>query len=278
MTGAGLVLRGRPVGRAGGPLLMGVLNASPESFSDPGRRTLAEQLGRARAMCEAGAAILDIGGESARTDQPALDAASERARVEPLVRAVKQELGVLVSVDTYKPEVAAAALDAGADVVNDISGLRDPRLADLCAAAGAGLVLVHNPGVPKVRALSPGRYADVAEDVLGGLRERMALARAAGLGPEQLLLDPGPDLAKTPAQTVAVLRRLDAVAALGPPVLLAVSRKDFIGALRSRTPVARAAGTLAAIEDGVARGAAVLRVHDVPAVAAFLRARGVPLG
>jgi dihydropteroate synthase len=274
MRASELAVRGRTVALGGRPLVMGVLNASPESFSDPGERTVADQLARARAMVRAGASILDVGGESARTDQPALDPEEEIARVVPLVTALRRELDVLVSVDTYKAPVAEAVLAAGADVVNDISGLRDPGLAELCARAGAGLVVAHNPGVPKVRALSPAAYGDVVAEVLAFLRERLAVARELGVAPASLVVDPGPDLHKTPAQTVEVLRALDRVVALGHPVLLAVSRKDFVGTITGRAPAARGPGTLAAIDDGVRRGAAILRVHDVAATAAFLAARG----
>ena len=155
-----------------------------------------------------------------------------------------------MSVDTYKPAVAEAAIAAGAVLVNDVSGLRDPALADLCARTGAGLVIMHTRVAPKGTLLDPGHYDDVVADVTGFLHERMAVAIARGVDPEQLLLDPGPDFAKTPAQTVAVLRRLDDVLALGRPILLAISNKDFVGALTGRPPRERLAGTLAAVAHG----------------------------
>ena len=274
-----LRLRGRLLELGGRPLLMGIVNATPDSFSDAGDHpTLDARVARARALLAAGADLIDVGGESARGDTPAVGVSEEIARVVPLVRRLAGELGAVVSVDTYKPEVAAAAIDAGAALINDVSGLRDVALADLCAATGAGLVLMHTRAAPKATLLDPGRYDDVVADVAGFLHERMRVAVRRGVDPEQLLLDPGPDFAKTPAQTVAVLRGLDAVHALGRPVLLAISNKDFVGALTGRAPRERLAGTLAALAHGVDAGAQVLRVHDVAAAADFLRVRAALRG
>jgi dihydropteroate synthase len=201
----------------------------------------------------------------------------EIARVVPVVEGLVAE-GALVSVDSHKPAVAAAAVAAGAVIVNDVSGLADPALAEVCAASGAALVIMHTRVAPKGTLLDPDRYDDVVADVVDFLRERMEAALAAGVGEEQILLDPGPDFAKTPAQTVAVLRRLDAILALGRPVLLAVSRKDFVGALTGRPPRERGAGTLAAIAHGIDAGVHVLRVHDVAATADFLAVRAALRG
>jgi dihydropteroate synthase len=223
----------------------------------------------------AGAAIVDVGGESAVGGRPPVAVEDELARVVPLVERIVAEHDVLVSVDTYKPEVAEAAIAAGAGMVNDVSGLRDERLAEVCARTGAALVLMHTRVAPKGTLLDPGAYDDVVADVRGFLAERMALARAAGVGEEQLVLDPGPDFAKTPAQTVAALRRLDVLHALGRPLLLAVSRKDFLGAITGRGPRERGAATLAALDAGVRAGAKILRVHDVAAAADFLAVRAV---
>jgi dihydropteroate synthase len=269
----------RVVELGGRPLLMGIVNATPDSFSDAGEHPdLESRVARAAALLEAGADLIDIGGESARGDRPAVEAAEEAERVTALVARVAGELGAVVSVDTYKPEVAEAAVAAGAVMVNDVSGLRDPALADLCARTGAALVLMHTRAEPKATLLDPGAYDDVVADVAAFLGERMALAVARGVDPEQLLLDPGPDFAKTPAQTVAVLRRLDVLHALGRPVLLAVSRKDFVGAIIGRAPRERLAGTLAALAEGVDAGAQVLRVHDVAAARDFLAVRDVLRG
>jgi dihydropteroate synthase len=258
---------------------MGVVNATPDSFSDAGAYGgLEARLARARELVEAGADVIDIGGESGITNRPPVDAAEEIARVVPLVERVAGELGALVSVDTYKPEVAEAAVAAGARIVNDVSGLRDERLAGVCARTGAALVVMHTRAAPKQRLQDPALYADVVADVAGFLRERMDAAVARGVDPEQILLDPGPDFAKTPAQTIALLRRLDVLHELGRPLLLAVSRKDFIGAVTGRSPRGRDAGTLAAIGFGADAGGHVFRVHDVAAAADFLTVRAVLRG
>jgi dihydropteroate synthase len=260
----------------GPPLLMGVVNASPDSFSDAGDHP--DLPARAAELVAAGAAVLDVGGESAAGGRPPVAPAEEIERVVPLVGRIAAAHDVLISVDTYKPEVAEAAIDAGAGMINDVSGLRDERLAEVCARTGAALVLMHTRVAPKGTLLRPHAYDDVVEDVVGFLRERMDVALAAGVAPEQIVLDPGPDFAKTPAQTVAVLRRLDLLAALGRPLLLAVSRKDFLGAITGRGPRERGAATLAALDFGVRAGAAILRVHDVAAAADFLAVRAVLSG
>ena len=268
-----LRLRGQVV--EGWPLLMGIVNATPDSFSDAGDHPDLEA--RALELLEAGADLIDVGGETASGHHPAVTAEEEIGRVVPLIERIAG-LGARVSVDTYKPEVAEAAIAAGAVLVNDVSGLRDPALADLCARTGAGLVIMHTRVAPKETLLDPGHYDDVVADVTGFLHERMVVAIARGVDPEQILLDPGPDFAKTPAQTVAVLRRLDDVLALGRPILLAISNKDFVGALTARAPRERLAGTLAAVAHGVEAGAHVLRVHDVAGVADFLRVRAALRG
>jgi dihydropteroate synthase len=258
------------------PVLMGVVNASPESFSDGGLyATVEQQSARAQELVAAGAGIIDVGGESGVTGMAPLDAAEEARRVVPLVARLV-DAGIVVSVDTWKPAVARAVLDAGAHIINDVSGLRDPTLADACAEAGAALVLMHTRAEPKKKEFP--EYDDVVTDVVSFLRDRMADAVERGVAVDGIVLDPGPDFAKTPAQTVAVLRRLDALAALGRPVLLAVSRKDFIGALTQRTPRQRDAGTLAAIGAGVDAGASILRVHDVAAVHDYLTVRAALRG
>lgn len=261
------------------PLIMGVLNATPDSFSDAGHhRTLEDRLRRAQELLTAGADLLDIGGESNVTDRPPVTVAEELDRVVTLVDRVTAEFGALVSVDTYKPAVAAAAVAAGARVVNDISGLADPELARVCARTGAALVLMHTPVRPKRQSLDEGRFDDPATEVRDWLARRMAFARDLGVVDEQLILDPGPDFGKTPAQTVATLRGLELLTALGRPVLLAVSRKDFVGAITARRPRERLGGTLAAVGFGVDAGARLLRVHDVSAVVDYLAVRAVLRG
>jgi dihydropteroate synthase len=266
-----LRVRGETLQLGGRPWLMGVVNATPDSFSDGGeRRTLDERLALARELSGAGAAIIDIGGESGVTNRPAVSVQEEIARVVPLVEAVTAELDVRVSVDTYKPAVARAAIAAGASIVNDISGLHDPELASVCAQTGAGLVLMHTRAEPKQKFLDPSLDGRILADVEAFLRERMDVAVQRGVDFEQLMLDPGPDFSKTPAQTVEVLRSLASLHQLGRPLLLAVSRKDFIGAITRRPPRARLGGTIAAVAHGIQAGAHVVRVHDVAAVADFL--------
>ncbi len=261
------------------PWLMGIVNASPDSFSDGGLYASRDaQLELARSLLAAGADILDVGGESASTGRPPVDVGQEIERVVPLVRLLAGELGALVSCDTYKPAVARAAIAAGARIVNDVSGLRDPELADVCAQTGAALVIMHTRAVPRERLQDPDLYGDVTAEVLAFLRERVAVALAHGVAPEQLILDPGPDFAKTPAQTIRVLRDLAHLHELGRPLLMAISRKDFIGALTGRSPRARLAGTLAALAYGVEQGAHIFRVHDVVAAADYLAVRAALAG
>jgi dihydropteroate synthase len=260
-----------PLRLGGRALLMGIVNATPDSFSDGDlEQTLDARTARAAELLAAGAAIIDIGGESGVTNRPAVSAEQEIERVVPLIERVAGELGAMVSVDTYKPAVARAAIAAGAAIVNDVSGLRDLELADVCAETGAALVLMHTRAAPKVKLLDPSLDGTIAADVERFLRERIDLAQQRRVAFEQLVLDPGPDFSKTPAQTIEALRSLDGLHALGRPLLLAVSRKDFVGALTGRPPRERLAGTLAAVAHGVRSGAHILRVHDVAETAEFL--------
>jgi dihydropteroate synthase len=253
------------------PWLMGIVNASPDSFSDGGLHAGRDaQLQHAERLLAEGAQILDVGGESASTGRPPVAVQEEIERVVPLVERIAGELGALVSVDTYKPEVARAAVAAGACIVNDVSGLRDPSLAGVCAETGAALVLMHTAAAPRERRQDPDLYDDVAGEVLAFLHERLELALAQGMDREQLIVDPGPDFAKTPAQTIALLACAERLGELERPVLMAISRKDFIGALTGRAPRERLAGTLAALAHGIDRGAHIFRVHDVAAAADFL--------
>jgi dihydropteroate synthase len=261
------------------PWLMGIVNASPDSFSDGGRyASLDARSALAAELLEAGADILDVGGESASTGRPPVAVEEEIERVVPLIERLAGELGAVVSVDTYKPAVASAAIAAGATIVNDVSGLRDPALADVCARTGAALVVMHTRAAPRERLQDPDLYADVTGEVVAFLAERVALAQSRGVAPEQLILDPGPDFAKTPAQTIELLRQTARLHELGRPLLMAISRKDFIGALTARAPRERLAGTLAALAHGVEQGAHIFRVHDVAAATDFLRVRAALAG
>ncbi len=248
------------------PLIMGILNCGGDSVADGSLLPdTAARVRRGAELVAAGAQIVDVGAISGRTDTPAFSEAEEIALVEPVVRALA---GTVVSVDTWRPAVVEAVLEAGAAIVNDVSGLADPDVAALAARHGAGLVIMHTRVVPKQRAF-PG-YEDAVGDVISFLSERIEIALQAGVRLEQIILDPGLDYTKTPHETIEVLRRLDELQSFGRPILLAVSRKYFLGMITGKPPLHRLAATLAAIQFGISRGAAILRVHDVAEVAEFL--------
>ena len=272
-----LALRRRGVEMTqGAPLVMGIVNATPDSFSDrQGPKDPGELAERAFALVDQGADLVDVGGESGRTDRAAVSEAEEAERIVPLVRRLAGA-GVAVSVDTWRAGPAEAALDAGAAMLNDVSGLAEPALASMCARSGAALVITHTRAAPKTKAFPD--YDDVVADVAALLAERSATALEAGVPREALVLDPGIDLAKTPAESVQVLGRLPELYALERPLLLAVSRKDFVGAVTGRSPADRGAGTLAALEPALAAPAAIVRVHDVAAAVDFIAVRRALLG
>lgn len=241
-----------------GVYVMGILNVTPDSFSDGGlwteRDAALRQAGR---MAEEGAAIIDIGGESTRPGHTPVSAEEEAARVLPVIEAVKRETGLPVSIDTYKAEVARAALEAGADMVNDIWGLRRDggEMAALIAGTGAACCLMHN----RERA----EYADFMADMLSDLRETLAIADRAGIARSSIVLDPGIGFGKTYEQNLIAMNRLDELLAFGCPVLLAASRKSVIGLTLDLPADERMEGTIATTVAGVLRGAAFVRVHDV---------------
>ena len=270
-----LVVRGRAVDLTE-PALMGIVNATPDSFSDGGLHPTTEaRVGLALDLAEQGATIIDVGGQSGITGVPEVAVGEEIARVVPVVEGIVAAApGLVVSVDTYRPAVVEAVLAAGAALVNDVSGLLHPEVAELCGSVRAGLVIMHTRAQPKHKVLDPDLYDDVTADVVCFLRRRIDAALARGMDPAGIVVDPGPDFAKTPAQTVEVLRGIDQVRALGRPVLLALSRKDFLGAITGRLPRARLAGTLAAVA-ALASPGTILRVHDVGAVRDFLAVAAV---
>ena len=252
-------------------VLMGVVNANPDSFSDPGHRPLEVQLEQVRTLVAEGAGVIDVGGQSGITNVAEVDPAEEIDRVLPLVEAIVAELPhVVISVDTYKPAVAQAVLEAGAHIINDVSGLRSPELGPLVAKHCAALVVMHTAAPPKTRLQRSDLYGDVVADVRQFLAAKVAEAVAAGVNGQSILIDPGPDFTKTPAQTVEVLRHLSDLNPTGLPALLALSRKDFIGALTQTRPKERLAGTLAAIAAVGTGSGVILRVHDVGEVRRFL--------
>jgi dihydropteroate synthase len=250
-------------------VLMGIVNATPDSFSDrQGPKDPGELAERGLRLVAEGAAIVDVGGESGRTDTEAVPVEEEIARVVPVVERLAGR-GALVSVDTWRGPVARAALDAGAAMINDVSGLSDEGVAAACAESGAALVITHTQAPPKTKAFPD--YDDVVVSVRDFLEARMGAARAAGVGEDRIVLDPGIDISKTPAESVELLRRLPELAPLGRPLLVAVSRKDFVGALIERPPAERDSGTLAAVGAAVTGGARIVRVHDVAAARDYLR-------
>ncbi|MCX7827367.1 MAG: dihydropteroate synthase [Verrucomicrobiae bacterium] len=254
--------------------IMGVLNVTPDSFSDGGRFLEPRAaVDHAIAMAEAGAEIVDVGGESSRPGAAAVPQEEELRRVMPVLRECARELGarVALSIDTTKAEVARQALDAGAVIVNDISAGRfEPALLSVAARTGAGFVLMHMQGTPRTMQASP-RYADVLGDVTAFLRERWVAARTAGIADEQVVIDPGIGFGKTLEHNLELLARLDEFAALGRPVLVGTSRKSFIGQLLDRDVDHRLAGTLASVAWCAAHGANIVRVHDVQESAQVLR-------
>ncbi len=253
------------------PFVLGVLNVTPDSFSDGGRY---DRLDRARAHADAlvseGADGLDVGGESTRPHNGGgVSAADECARVVPVIAAVRRaHPAIVLSVDTVKAAVARAALDAGADVVNDVSGFRlDPAAADVCARARAGVVLMHSRGtVGDMATYAHAAYADVAAEVAAELADSLARADAAGVEREAVVLDPGVGFAKRGADSVAVLAALPRLAALGRPLLVGASRKRFVGELSGvADPAARVHGSVGAHVAALASGARLFRVHDARA-------------
>jgi len=244
------------------PRVMGVVNVTPDSFSDGGRYLdPAQAIAHARQLVADGADIVDVGGESTRPGADEVSAAAECARVLPVVRALARD-GAIVSVDTSKPEVIRAAVDAGASMINDVRALRVAGALDAAAASGAALCLMHMKGDPRTMQQAP-QYADVVADVREFLAERIDAARAAGIPAERIAVDPGFGFGKTLEHNVAVMRGLPALAALGYPVVVGYSRKSSLGAITGRGPHDRLAASLAAALVAIARGARIVRVHDV---------------
>lgn len=241
-----------------GVYVMGILNVTPDSFSDGGRWLERDAaLRQAAKMAAEGAAIIDIGGESTRPGHSPVGAEEEAARVLPVIAAVKRETGLPVSVDTYRHETARLALEAGADMINDIWGLRydGGEMARLIAQSGAACCLMHNR--------KSAEYRDFMPELLEDLRGTLDLAAAAGIARERIILDPGIGFAKSCEQNLTAMHRLDELAALGCPVLLAASRKSVIGLSLGLPVEERLEGTLATTAIGVLRGATFVRVHDV---------------
>lgn len=254
---------------------MGILNVTPDSFSDGGRAwrdggvDAGAAFDAARSMVEEGAAIIDIGGESTRPGATPPDVGEELRRVIPIVERVAQ-LATIVSVDTRRPAVARAALDAGADLINDVHALRDPEMRRAVRESRAAVCLMHMQGDPRTMQAAPN-YGDVVREVSDYLRERAGVCRDDGIEDDRIVLDPGFGFGKTLGHNLALLRGLDAVVEIGYPVLIGVSRKGMIGAITGRPIERRLAGSIAAAVIGVRNGAKIVRAHDVAATVDALK-------
>jgi dihydropteroate synthase len=253
-------------------LVMGVLNVTPDSFSDGGRYLDPDAaIARGRELLAEGADLLDLGAESTRPGAAAVPAAEQVRRLEPVMKALLAEPGAVLSVDTRSGEVAACALAWGAHVVNDVSALGDPDMAAVVAPSGAGLVLMHMRGTPATMQ-SDLRYDDVVAEVAAHLRRRLAAAEAAGIAAERVALDPGIGFGKSAEQSLRLLARADDLAALGRPLLVGASRKSFLARLLGDAPAdRRLEASLAAAALAAFLGVRILRVHDVAATARVLK-------
>ena len=263
------------------PTVMGVVNVTPDSFSDGGLfLDPARAVEHGRLLAAEGAAILDVGGESTRPGAKPVSAAEELERTEPVVRALSRPdgAGARVSIDTSKAAVARAALDAGASIVNDVTALRaDPEMASLCAERGCDVVLMHMLGEPRTMQENPV-YEDVVAEVRAFLAERIEFAVAAGIAAERIWVDPGIGFGKTLEHNLALLRHLAELADLGRPIVIGTSRKRFLGSLTGRDVIDRLGGTIASNALALAAGADVFRVHEVRAVREALEVAEVILG
>ena len=252
--------------------VMGILNVTADSFSDGGLY-LNPQLAvkHAEKMIQEGADLIDVGGQSSRPGATPIPAAVERERVVPVVRDIVKRFGAQVSVDTYRSRVAAACLDVGAVLINDISAMRfDPQMAPLIARRHAAVVLMHMQGTPKTMQQAP-HYQHVVDDVYGFLYERLQQALRSGIGRQQIILDPGFGFGKTVKHNLELLQGLATFQAMGQPILVGTSRKSFLGHLLQRHVWDRLEGTLTSVMYAIAQGAAIVRVHDVAAVVQAVR-------
>jgi dihydropteroate synthase len=243
-------------------LVMGIINRTPDSFYDGGRMDPAEVLAHGDRLLDEGADILDIGAVKAGPGTPVSED-EESARLLPVVEALA-ETGAILSVETARPPVARAAVEAGAAIVNDVSGIADPGLTEVCASTGAGLIVMHHGGQIRGRPRHP-RYENVVADVVSSWEEMVATATGAGVDRSAIVVDPGLDFGKTTLHSLELVRRLPELAEFGSPVLVAASRKDVVGETLALPPSERLEGSLALVALSVWLGAAAVRVHDVRA-------------
>lgn len=254
-------------------LVMGVLNVTPDSFSDGGKYQAAgAAIAHAYQLCEAGAEVLDIGGESTRPGSQRVEAAEQIRRILPVVQAIAKRIPAVISIDTTRAAVAQAAIDAGAHIINDISaGREDPAILDLAAKRGVAFILMHMKGEPATMQANPS-YLNTVQEVKDFLLGRMAAAEAAGLPREKILLDPGLGFGKGIEHNLELLRELKQLEQLGQPLVVGASRKAFIGRITGETePAQRIVGTAAAVAWSIANGAAMVRVHDVKPMVQVVR-------
>ncbi|KPW87476.1 dihydropteroate synthase [Pseudomonas congelans] len=251
--------------------VMGILNATPDSFSDGGRYSqLDAALRHAEAMVQAGATLIDVGGESTRPGARPVSASEEVERVAPVVEVIARELDVIISVDTSTPEVMLAAAGLGAGLINDVRSLQRPGALEAAASTGLPVCLMHMLGEPGTMQDDP-HYDDLVGEVCAFLAERMKQCVAAGIGQQQIILDPGFGFAKTLEHNLSLFKHMEALHALGRPLLVGVSRKSMIGAVLGRTVDQRLSGGLALAALAMAKGARILRVHDVAETADVVR-------
>lgn len=258
------------------PLIMGIVNVTPDSFSDGGAyEDPLAAVARGREIVVQGASIVDVGGESTRPGAADVPIAEEIARVRPVIGALARDLGIPVSVDTRHPQVAAASLEVGAAILNDVSGFRDPAMVDLAAASDAGVVVMHMLGEPRTMQSDP-QYGDVVAEVAEYLAHEASILERAGIARERIAIDPGIGFGKTLEHNVELLQRLPELATLGYPVVVGASRKSMIGVILGEPdPSKRLEGSLAIAAWAVTHGAHVVRVHDVIETARMLRVTGV---
>ncbi|HEX4087023.1 MAG TPA: dihydropteroate synthase [Chthoniobacteraceae bacterium] len=248
-----------------GPLVMGIVNVTVDSFSDGGKcLDPAAAVTQALRMEAAGADIIDIGGESTRPGAEPISAEEELARVLPVIRTLAPAMRGVISVDTYKPEVAKAALAAGADIINDVTGLRDPAMEQLAAESGAGIVIMHMQGEPRTMQQAPS-YEDVAREIREFFRQSFTRALSCGMKPEQIVFDPGIGFGKTSGHNLTLIRKIGELRVEDRPLLLGVSRKGFLAKVTGASTIEeRIAPTVALTALARAAGVNIFRVHDVP--------------
>ncbi len=260
------------------PQVMGVLNVTPDSFSDGGLHAARDAaVAHGVRMAAQGAAIIDVGGESTRPGALAVSTEEELARVLPVIERLRRETAAIVSVDTSKPEVMRAAAAAGAGLINDVRALREPGALEAARDTGCAVCLMHMQGQPRTMQQAPS-YTDVVAEVSAFLAARVAAARAAGVGADQLLVDPGFGFGKTMAHNLALLHHLRRITAADTPVLVGLSRKSLLGTLTGRSAGERVHGSVALAVLAVAAGARVVRAHDVAATVDALKVTAAVLG